>query len=169
MSADIAGNAYGFYYGCLNCPAATNLTVALPSTAAGRKPGVNLPLLASAFRSVSVASAAFSEPLVRLLTLSTSRTLPAVTPSAPKHLTDHRLHCAIPIIMANMRRRRCSLIFVLNWARLLRDCRHRWHCGGQAVAARLVVPALVSLLLPAQIHVAPTHPARNIASAVIKA
>lgn len=38
---------------------------------------------------------------------------------------------------------------------------------GQAVVARLVVPALVSLL-PVQVR-CPTHPARNIASAVIKA
>ncbi len=57
--------------------------------------------------------------------------------------------------MANMRRRRCSLIFVLNGP----GC-----CGivgtegtvGTGCCARLVVPALVSLLLPVQVHVAHT-------------
>ncbi len=61
--------------------------------------------------------------------------------------------------MANMRRRRCSLIFVLNWA----GC-----CGivgtdgtvGTGCCGSVVVPALVSLLLPAQIHVAP-HPGKK--------
>ncbi|CSS12241.1 Uncharacterised protein [Shigella sonnei] len=68
----------------LSCGDKPNCCLAIDSCWAETR--VNFPLLASAFRSVSVASAAFSEPLVRLLTLSTSRTLPAVTPSAPSIL-----------------------------------------------------------------------------------
>ncbi len=59
-------------------PAATNLTVALPSTAAGRKPG-KFTVISQRISQRFGRFCGIREPLVRLLTLSTSRTLPAVT------------------------------------------------------------------------------------------